>query len=241
MDVSSNSELLEAWEEAALLAPGRRALHLLCTAGGEDASALAEASVGETDRRLLRLHERLFGRRLEVVGRCPCCRESVECTLDLAAMRLAEPVPVAKPLRVAVLDLELECRLPTALDLDDIRGAGAGAARRLFERCVLRATRNGAETSREALGPDVLSAAGAALGEFDTQAASPLALQCPACGATWRAPLDPGALLWAEFDAWARQLLRDVDRLARAYGWSERDILALSPVRRRHYLELLAS
>ena len=38
--------------------------------------------------------------------------------------------------------------------------------------------------------------------------------------------------------AWARRTLRDVHVLARAYGWREADVLALSPTRRQIYVEL---
>ena len=36
----------------------------------------------------------------------------------------------------------------------------------------------------------------------------------------------------------ARQTLLDVHLLASTYGWTEPDILAVPPLRRRHYLEL---
>lgn len=49
---------------------------------------------------------------------------------------------------------------------------------------------------------------------------------------------DIGAYLWEEVDAWADRTLRDVHLLAASYGWSERDILDLSPARRGRYLEL---
>jgi len=45
----------------------------------------------------------------------------------------------------------------------------------------------------------------------------------------------------AEARDWAQRILADVNVLARAYGWSEREILSLSPTRRRHYLELVQS
>jgi len=66
-----------------------------------------------------------------------------------------------------------------------------------------------------------------------------LDLDCSACQARWQAPFDIVPFLWSAVDAWALRLLRDVHRLARAYGWREADILALSPPRRRCYLELL--
>ena len=62
---------------------------------------------------------------------------------------------------------------------------------------------------------------------------------CPACTFTWSEPFDIVTFFWAEIDAWARRLLADVHVLASSYGWSERDILALSPVRRQYYLEMV--
>ena len=63
---------------------------------------------------------------------------------------------------------------------------------------------------------------------------------CPECGEATRAELDIASYLWTELDAWARDVLLDVHLLATAYGWSEPEILALSPTRRRYYLELCA-
>ena len=62
---------------------------------------------------------------------------------------------------------------------------------------------------------------------------------CPACGHAWSATLDIVAYLWDELDDWAQDLLAEVHVPARHYAWSERDILALTPVRRRFYLDLL--
>ena len=52
-------------------------------------------------------------------------------------------------------------------------------------------------------------------------------------------PTDIAGFFWAELDAWARRLLREIHTLARFYGWSEAEILALSPLRRRCYLEMV--
>jgi hypothetical protein len=51
--------------------------------------------------------------------------------------------------------------------------------------------------------------------------------------------LDTAALLWDEITARAGALLHEVHRLASAYGWSEAQILALSPARRARYLALV--
>jgi predicted DNA-binding transcriptional regulator AlpA len=76
-------------------------------------------------------------------------------------------------------------------------------------------------------------------------AADPLAdirlgLICPACGHAWQVLFDIVTFFWSEIDAWARRTLREVHALARAYGWREAEILALTARRRQHYLEILA-
>lgn len=59
------------------------------------------------------------------------------------------------------------------------------------------------------------------------------------CGHRWTTLLDPGVFVWSEVSAAAVRLLREVDRLARAYGWSEAEILEMSAARRGAYLELV--
>jgi hypothetical protein len=44
--------------------------------------------------------------------------------------------------------------------------------------------------------------------------------------------------VWAEVDVRARRLLADVATLARTYGWTEPEVLALSEARRAAYLRL---
>ena len=52
-----------------------------------------------------------------------------------------------------------------------------------------------------------------------------------------RHAFDVPAYLWEELDVRARRLLDEVHALARSYGWAEREILALSEVRRNAYLD----
>ena len=65
-------------------------------------------------------------------------------------------------------------------------------------------------------------------------------VHCEACGHAGTAQLDAGELLWDEIDARARALLGEVHLLASAYGWTEREILALSAARRATYLSMVA-
>ncbi|MFE3767095.1 hypothetical protein ACFXPI_35670 [Streptomyces sp. NPDC059104] len=91
------------------------------------------------------------------------------------------------------------------------------------------------------LGDEVLDAVAAALPSVDPGADIRLDLTCALCGHGWAAPFDVAAHLWADVDACARGLLADVHTLARAYGWREEEVLALSAARRRFYLEAVGA
>jgi hypothetical protein len=73
----------------------------------------------------------------------------------------------------------------------------------------------------------------------DPQADIRIDLECPACAARWLAPFDVASYLWTELDALARRTLIQVHQLASAYGWTESEVLDLSPRRRAAYLEIL--
>jgi hypothetical protein len=49
------------------------------------------------------------------------------------------------------------------------------------------------------------------------------------------------SFFWMEVESWAYRILRQVHALASAYGWSEGDILAMSPWRRQFYLEMVST
>jgi hypothetical protein len=68
-----------------------------------------------------------------------------------------------------------------------------------------------------------------------------ISLTCPQCNHKWDAWFDIAGYFWAEIQDWAEKTLAAVHQLARAYGWSEGEILELSPVRRQLYLGMIFS
>ena len=74
--------------------------------------------------------------------------------------------------------------------------------------------------------------------EADPLADVRLELECGECGLGFDASLEPSEFAWNEVRDAARRLLWDVDTLARAYGWTERDVLARSPARRAAYVDM---
>ncbi|MEK8172977.1 hypothetical protein NKH77_40185 [Streptomyces sp. M19] len=143
----------------------------------------------------------------------------------------------------------LDGRVPAAVGRRPGGGRRGGAGRGsrpglLLARCTVSAVRDGSRVEPDALPallPEPLRERLAEAAErADPAADLTLNIACPECGAATRAELDVAAYLWTELDAWARDLLLDVHLLATAYGWSEPEVLALSPLRRRYYLELCA-
>ncbi|GAA1274835.1 hypothetical protein [Streptomyces javensis] len=123
--------------------------------------------------------------------------------------------------------------------------AAARARRALLARCIVSVHRSGRPVPADRLPaaelPEPVQRRLAEAAErADPAADVTLNVACPECGEATRAELDIASYLWAELDHWARDLLLDVHLLATAYGWSEPQILALSPLRRRYYLELCA-
>jgi len=237
----SAAALLDLWQAAEPREPVARSLALAAAADPEAAGAddLARLPLGRRDSRLLALHEALAGRLLEATARCPACGEHAEFALDTAELgaREAEPWPPA-PLEAA--GFIVVWRPPDSRDVAAAAEAGGAAAaeRVLLERCVTAAAGPQGELDGAGLPADVRAALARAMTESDPLAELLVDVSCPACGSEFVADLDAGGFVWAELRAHAQRLLREVDVLARAYGWSEAEVLALTDRRRAAYLEL---
>jgi hypothetical protein len=106
----------------------------------------------------------------------------------------------------------------------------------LLERCVCSAARDGRDLPVADLPGDVLELVEIALDEADPAADIRLELTCAECRAAWTETLDPVVFAWSAVESAARRLATDVHLLAHSYGWSEEQILGLSPFRRHLYL-----
>lgn len=228
MPAVSSTDALWLWETGAARWPAERAQMLLAAAHPEaEPAALASLPVGSRNARLLRARAATVGRLLPCEAPCPACGERLEFALDTAAL-LAEETEN----QTIVVHHEGETyafRLPTDADL--LAVAGGGTASDLLERCRIGGHRGVPEA--------VAREAEARMAEADPLALISLDLACPACGHAWQAPLEVADFFFAELAGSARRVLVDVHRLARAYGWRESDVLALSPWRRQQYLALI--
>jgi len=250
----SAADLLSVWERVLGRPPVHQALALLEAAYPEcPPERLAGLSIGQRDSYLLALHEHWFGPGLTGVTTCPQCQAPVELGFSVSDIRVTQPpettVP-SQPSRAISMRAEgyaVQLRLPTSLDLMSMgrdMEAAEGAGEQLLRRCLLSAVRESRDG--EVVPVDVaqlpamlIDAIAGEVNAADPQADTRLGLSCPACAHSWHAAFDIVTYLVTEVHAWARRQLSEIHDLARAYGWSEAEILAMTPTRRRAYLELL--
>jgi hypothetical protein len=243
MSVSPRA-VIEAWEWGRDRHPVDGALLLLRLALPEqDWADLAALSIGRRNAHLLEVREQLFGPTLSCYVRCPRCSAPLEFALRSPDLRGPKLPPPRSEYELTMEQLTLRFRLPDSRDLAALVGLDdvSAARERLLRRCLLGATRNGEAIALEALPASAITALADEVHSLDPLAILNLALTCDDCGHEWRAVLDPVAFLRAELTTLVRRLLREVHLLARAYGWREDDILAMSTARRQLYLEMIGA
>jgi hypothetical protein len=224
-----DAAVLDVWERSSALERPWRELALLELTGDEPVEAAARLPLGERDRRLLALRTSLFGRWIACETRCGACEERLE--LELDGEGLAAP-PAGSSHHRHTPDVGGGIRPPDSTDIAAALGADDPAAV-ILERCM--------DPPPMSMSQGVRVEAARRMAELDPGAELWLEATCPGCGSAWTVLLDPAAIVVEEVDRHARRILREVDQLARAYGWREPDVLALGPARRRAYLGLVAS
>lgn len=240
----TNGQLLQLWETGLGQTPIEKSLHLLRVWGGAaDLDSMANLSIGERDARLLQVRTVLFGSKLVNKANCPACSETVEWENATGDLSLQKPVLDA-PIREFMLEQDgflVRFRLPNSYDL---HRATTGPdyqihPDKLLIDCVLSLQKEDQELPVDALPAELRAVMNQRMETEDPQADIQMAINCPACGHRWSIRFDIVSYLWAEIDNWANHILQEVYALARAFGWSEGDILRMSSQRRQLYLDMI--
>jgi hypothetical protein len=238
------NELLRVWEDGYTELPYRRAILLLSAACPEESDdQLANLSIGQRDARLLTLREWTFGSKLNCLTECPACGEQLEFAMNTDDIRVSDIKKQSDSHSLALDGYHIEYRLLTTADIEETSSyadkESMGAA--LIQRCIISARINGEEIPAGELPHDVINVLIGHIAENDPQADMQLSLTCPACKHEWNVHFDVVSFFWSEIQAWAARTMREVHMLASTYGWSEADILSMSPLRRRIYLRMVVS
>jgi hypothetical protein len=235
MRALSNADVLNVWERGSGLHALDQSLLALGAALPEiPYQSLADWPLGRRNRALAALRCCTFGPRLQGWFACGHCGEKLEFEMDgraLAGDEDPEAVSTHEPIVVRGHSF----RIPTTRDLAKAaRETNARlAALRLMESCRIDAGETPAWSEED------LEEVGQSMALADPMAEIRLTLHCPSCGHEGNETLDIATFLWAEIESRAKRLLLEIHYLASAYGWTEKEILALSDSRRALYLEMV--
>lgn len=221
-------------------------LYLLAFVDSEiEVDKVAKLSIGNRDARLLQLRVLLFGNRLQNVAQCPKCTETLEWEMEVSDIQL-NSLPLTTPsdaFHLEVEDFKVQFRL---LNSEDMIKASSWPAyqedpKKILTDCILNIQKAGKDFQADPIPERILEAINNQMPKLDPQANINIGLNCPACEHHWENPFDIVTYLWTEIDNKVKHILEEIFVLARAFGWSEKDILSMSPKRRQIYLAMLRS
>jgi hypothetical protein len=228
MRILHNSDFLALWEAGRLLHPLDQGILAVQAAFPEHDGRVADWPIGRRNRALAELRCAVFGAALRGWIACRQCSEQLEFEIDgrsLAGGTAAERVLVQGH----------AFRLPTSRDLAAVvhEPDETVAARRLLQQCAED------ELPESAWNEKQIEIVGESMAATDPLAEIRLSFDCPSCGAHFEESLDLPSFIWEEVEARGKQLLMQVHTLASTYGWSQAEILSLSPGRRDFYMEMV--
>lgn len=234
MGAPTAAQLIGLWDRSSGASAHRRLERLLTAT--ESRSALDCDTLGARNRRLLELHSSLSDSPLDARLRCSACQTDNEFQVPAAAI-LACPAPGSEArVRIGAGGARQTFRLPLMSDIHAATGAPPRQAlERIVERCRIGPGPGGP------IGAQALERLADRFEALDPAARIVVDLSCAECEAALRASVDIAEFVAAAIDLVVDGLFRQIDAIARAYGWSERAILALPAGRRSTYVAMIAA
>jgi len=239
MHTLSPAMTLDVWEQGANLHPLDRALLVLGHCCPEqNYETLQDLSLGQRDCLLFEIYRASFGDALAAFTQCPACHERLEFSLSCSAF-LDNGAARQLPTKAVEIDgILFSLRAPTSRDAAAATASASVKAAKnvLLNRCATPTSVINVPIDK--LPEPTQAAIAAQIALLDPQAELLVELTCPACSSAWQGIFEVIDFLWAEIRTRARCLLQEIDALARAYGWREADILAMSDARRGLYVQM---
>ena len=207
----------------------------LVSLGGEPVTTglIRKLLVGDRDYLMLQLRRLSLGDEVNAVLNCPACSAPMDVSFRASEVPVEWRPQKALSHTMAAGTREIQFRLPTGGDQEDLLGKNPEeAAEELLDRCIL-------DEGGCALSSQERAAVVDEMERVAPRVELELDMTCPECSHSFVAPFDTTAFFFDEMRANSRQLLREVHTLAFYYHWSESEILGLRRERRREYLGLL--
>lgn len=235
MNTLGEQDLLTIWEQGHGRSAIEQALLLLSVAHRiTDTSKVAKWSIGYRDTQLFLLRVQLFGDVFVNHINCPNCNEKLEWEMKLTDFPLpADPVSELALHTFDHGDYRIQFQMPSTLDV------AKADPEKILQACIKTIEKQGEELNLADLPSDGLEALGKEMERLEPIANLSFSLNCAACGHEWNSHFDIISYLWSEIENWAQHLLQEIVALARAFGWTEEQILRLSSRRRQLYLQMI--
>ena len=234
-------DVLALWERAIGAAPDVRADAILSACIDSPSESL-----GARNAELLSVRARLFGRVQPLRSACAQCGATVEFSVDCDALA-RELRPTADGSATHALERDgyrIEFRVPGRSDVAHATAraaTGASFVDQVLERCIILCEYEGSPFDPTALPDEIGEMLSEQLEMLEPGAIVSFDLACPECAARWSARMNCGDVVWSEVQSHAERVLLEIDALARAYGWTEAEVLSLSATRRAAYLQLASA
>ena len=237
MSTLSEQDLLAIWEQGRRRSRTERAILLLSIAHSvTNTNEVLNWSIGYRDTQLFLLRVQFFGDVFINQVNCPSCNEKLEWEMTLRDFPLPiDPVPDLSIHTFEYNEYRIKFRMPSTLDVIK------ADSKEIFHTCIKTVEREGDAVDLSELSNECIEALGEEMERLEPIANLSFSLNCPACSHQWNSHFDIISYFWVEIDNWAQHLLKEIVALAKAFGWTEDQILRLSSHRRQLYLEMIQS
>ena len=214
----SDARLIALFDAVERLPPVAQAQRLAAAVLPKDADVMS-LTLGDRDRLLWAFKASRFGRRAVAHFECEACAEAVSFAIPNG---FEVPDAVTDKAMVRHDDRDWHLRPPRLSDVQTGQFETAICADAPWEDATFRA------------------AAAQALDDADPGMDVVFEVACADCGHVNPRGLDVAAFVMSDLNSLAARIFADVAILARAFGWSEADVLQLSPARRARYVEMVS-
>jgi len=245
MKVLTEKEILHIWEAGQNRPLWFRGMLILSQAFPElSKGQLADMSIGQRNYNLLKLRQRMVGATIDSLVHCCKCRAPMEFQMNVEGIFAITPKEnYNREYSTEIEGTSLRFRALTSRDLAVIGENNSPETARslLLKRCIIQAIQNGNSIDIGSISEEIVTELGNKMAEtYDPHIEIRFVLECPTCKHTWSAVFDIVSFFWSEISTQAQRFLQETHVLARAYGWSEAEILSMNTARKHYYLELVS-
>lgn len=208
-----------------------------------DHSVIRGLLAGDREFLLLKLYQMTFGNKLLALLMCPAeeCGESLEfpIALDECVIEAAPLTSRIWPLTTSEEDRSIRFRLPTGGDQEALATCSDFEEDVLLQRLLLACCVESDSSCLQSLSPEERTCIEDQMNRLAPQVEVEVEALCPECGSGFSTHIDVPCLALMQMNVSEAELDWEIHYLAWHYHWPEKEILALTPRRRRRYFNLV--